>query len=116
MNAYLGEEHDGESGPDLVDESVELVPGRLAAWVKVEDELWVERGGWIDGRREDVVREGCDEGGERSELFRGGEGERRAWWCHRVKLMGHLAEWPGGWRNGRVVLVRTVVVLHVSEE
>ena len=76
--ACLCEEHHREAGPNLLHESVELFPGGLAARVEVEDELWVERGMWVDGRGEDVVWEGCDEGGERGELFRGRECEWRA--------------------------------------
>jgi hypothetical protein len=100
----------------MFDESVELVSGGLAARVEIEHELGVERGVWVDGRGEDVVREGCDERRERGELFCWGEGERRARRGHGLE---HLAEWCGGLPCGLVwgvVIVRAVVVLHVSEE
>ena len=53
----------------MLDETVELVTGGLAARVEIEHELGVERGVWVDRRGENVVREGCDERGECGELL-----------------------------------------------
>lgn len=91
MNACLCEEHDWETGPCLIDESGELVFGGLAAWVEIEDELWVERGIWLDGGGENVVWECCDEGGERCELLCRGKVKRRTWHRHGFEAMCHLA-------------------------
>lgn len=48
---------------------VELFPRRIAPRIEIKDELRVEREVWIDGRGEDIMREGCDEGGKCGEFF-----------------------------------------------
>ena len=114
----LCEQHDWETGPDLVRESSELVPGGLAAWVKIEDELWVEGGVWVDGWGEDVVWEGCNEGGECGKLFRLGEHERGTRRVDGLEVVGHLAEWWWALAGRRLVgnVTGAVAVRNVSEE
>lgn len=111
-DACLCEQYHWETGPDLLDDPVQLFLRGLAARVKVEHELWVQREVGVHEPRKDVVGERCNEGGECRELLRWGERERRTWRGHRLDLaMGGYALLAG-----ETVLCMAAVVLYVCEE